>query len=224
MSDRNIRFIFSGLVLLVVVLKSYIPGYWLMPIAALPMLFSNYIYQRKEWGNHHRIKSLASLFMLTSALGYALIIIEPNFYGVYFGILAFLISKLIFLKILRSILGFFVVSKWQNTVQIILISTVFLIFFHYFFLDQVESIYLYPIFIYILVDTITLYTLIPVLEGKSSYKWLGFWAILTFTFSDFFFAFYTFTHWINDDYTSTLVIGYLGYFLCIDYFYKVFNR
>lgn len=220
MSQQKIIITYSLLTVAVILLKNLIPGVWVMPFAALPVLFLIQTYHKKDWVQGNRIKKFSAIFLITYTTGFALIVTEPNFYGVYFGMISFLIGKFFFLQLLRWTHGYFAISKWRNIFRITYIGTGFLLFFHYFLLDRVDSFYLYPIFIYLAVDTVLLYALFPIFENETSKKWLALWTILVYVGSDFVCAFYLLIHWINDNYTSTLLIGYLSAYLCIRYLYQ----
>lgn len=221
MRKETIRFIYFMLAVIAILFKNFLPGYWLIPILPLPILFLQFVQNKDFWGGREKMRKFGSLFLLSEAIGFSLISIEPNFYGIYFAMVFLLIAKFFFLQLLRWTLGYFAVTDLKNILLIALIGSGFILFFHFCLLDHIDTFFIYPIFIYIFIDTITVYSIFLIMEENKPYKWLGFWSIAIFVFSDVICSMYLFMHVVRDNYTCTLITSYLGIYLCTCYIKKV---
>ncbi|MGR3810674.1 hypothetical protein [Jiulongibacter sp. NS-SX5] len=199
-------------------------GFWKFPLVSVPIAWLLLEFVPKAWPkNFSRVRMNNFWVLLTAGLGFVFILLQPNRYGVFIGMVSFLISKMFVLSNLRVLNGFIEINSVKRWITVCAIGGSFFLFFIFILLNEVEPLHIFPIFFYVFVDTLILYSAERVVENKIQVI-IGLLAVFLQVVFDLVCTFSIFIPIIEDNYTSALVIGYLSYLFTIVYFYMVSHK
>lgn len=211
--------LFSFLVLLVLVfrnswLEAYDSIFSTLPIFLLVGLYAVSARNYKKWFVAFPIL----IILVFGLIGFYFIVKQPDRLPVFIGMMCFLISKIYFLSNLRKVNGYFKLHDLKSVLSLLFIGALFMLFFIFLLLNEVELLYLIPIFVYVIVDTLTVYSLTKVIDNERHIS-IGVMAIIFQIGFDIVCAFSIFLPLIKDNYNSSLLVGYFAYFFSARYLF-----